>query len=299
MKDYLKEMEELMNPMKKIYDQMNPMKDIIESMCPYNNYPNLLTSFETVQNKMEYTLNPLKQLEDEMKYTLNPLRQLQEEIEYLSNPFKSIQDEMNLIFANSLNQFSFFEKSINPMKNAIEALTLMNNSGIFKIDELNEILKSLNLSSIVVEENIQNKIEKQIDSLTNDDQKLLDEVFDIIKHMCPDISYLSEKLSQGKYIAIIIFIVFYIPTIYSIYEEYFKQNVIHDISYKINRNNVRVRTEPSTDSTSNILIKLNKNVYVEKIDSHKNWLKVEFENDNGEEIQGWIRRDMLTKIENE
>lgn len=287
LKDYLKEMEELLNPMKKIYDEMNPMKDIMDSMNPYTNiYPStVMSSFEEFQKKIEYDLNPLKQLQDQM--------------EYISNPFKRIQDEMNLTFLNSLNQSSFLEKSINPMKNAVEALKLMNNSPLSKIEELNEILKSLNLPSMAIEETIQSKVEEQIDSLTKEDKKSLEEIFDSLKYIFPDISYLSEKLSKRQYIAILIFIIFNIPTIYSFYEEHFKQNVISDSYYKINRNNVRVRTEPSTDNTSNIIVKLNKNVFVEKIDSHKNWLKIEFEDDNGEEKQGWIRRDMLTKIENE
>ena len=278
LKDYLKEMEELLNPMKKIYDEMNPYTNTYHTST-------VMSAFEEFQKKIEYDLNPLKQLEDEM--------------EYLSNPFKKIQDLMNSTFLNSLNQSSFLEKSINPMKNAVEALKLMNNSPLSKIEELNEILRSLNIPSIAIEETIQNKVEEQIDSLTKEDKKSLEEIFDSLKHMFPDISYLSEKLSKKEYIAILIYILFSIPTIYSFYEEHFKQNVISDSYYKINRNDVRVRTEPSTDNTSNIIVKLNKNVFVEKISSHKNWVEVEFEDDKGEEKQGWVRQDMLTKIENE
>ncbi|UYF42700.1 SH3 domain-containing protein [Aliarcobacter cryaerophilus] len=152
-------------------------------------------------------------------------------------------------------------------------------------------------SSVNIDETIQNKVEEQIDLLTKKDKKILEEIFDSIKHQLPDINYLSEKLSKKKYIAILIYILFSIPSILTIYGEYFKKDGISNSYYKINRNNVRIRTEPSTDINSNIIIKLNKNVFVEKIDSYKNWFKVEFEDDNGEEKQGWIRRDMLTKIE--
>ena len=75
------------------------------------------------------------------------------------------------------------------------------------------------------------------------------------------------------------------------------KNATLENNYKINRNKVRVRTEPSTQNPESIITKLNKNVFVEKIDSHKNWLKIEFEDKNGDEIEGWVRRDMLTKIE--
>lgn len=68
-------------------------------------------------------------------------------------------------------------------------------------------------------------------------------------------------------------------------------------SYKINRDNVRIRTEPSTDNPSSIMTKLNKNIVVEKIDTQKNWVKIKFENSQGEEIEGWVRNDMLKKID--
>lgn len=313
MKDYLKEREELINPMKslmdsikpintydisrmdemeyilypmkKIYGEMNSMKGVMDSINSYSNIyptPTFLSPFEELKKKMEYDLNPLKKLQDEM--------------EYLFNPFKRIQDEINFNF-NSISQLNFLEKSINPMKSAIESLKLASNSTP-RIDELNELLKSLNLSSLTIEETIQNKLEEQIDLLTKEDRKTLDEVIDSLKYMFPDISYLFEKFSKGKYIPIIIYIFLSIPTIYSFYTEYFKQNIVSDSYYKINRNKVRVRTEPSTNGDSIIIIKLNKNVFVERIGSHKNWLKIEFEDDNGEEKQGWVRQDMLTKIKN-
>lgn len=339
MKSYLEEMEYALNPMKKIYDEMNPIKNVMDSMKLGSVYDNFysgsyVSAIDKIQKEMEYTLNPMKKIYDEMDsmknvmdsletfgvynnlyststflssfeefqkkiaYDLNPLKKLQDEMEYISNPLKTIQDKMNINF-DSINQLNFLEKSINPMRNAIEVLNLANTSGISKIDQLNEILKSLNINSITVEETIQSELEEQIDSLTKEDKKILDEVIDSLKQMFPDISYLSESLSKGKYIAIIMYILFVaIPTIYSIYEQYFKQNAINSY-YKINRNNVNVRTEPSTDSNSIVIMKLNKNIFVEKIDSYENWLKIEFENDNGEEKQGWVRQDMLTKIENE
>ncbi len=68
-------------------------------------------------------------------------------------------------------------------------------------------------------------------------------------------------------------------------------------SYVINRNNVLVKSEPSKEN-SELIIKLNRNHYVEKIDRNKNSIKIEFENENGELLQGWVKNDTLRKIEN-
>jgi hypothetical protein len=294
-------MEELLNPMKKSNDEMeeiyNPMKSLINSINPIElpkfgyleqisltqnafSMPSYMTPFEELQKNMEYNLNPLKKLQDEMEYMFNPLARLQHEISLVSNPFKEL------------------EKALNPMKSVIESLNSLNSSlATANLTELGKVLKDLNVSSFKIQESVQKDLEEQIDSLTNEDKKTLDEVIDSMKHIFPDIDYLSESFSKGKYIAIIMYILFSIlPDIYIKYENY-AQNIISDSYYKINRNKVRVRTEPSTENSSTIIMKLNKNVFVEKIDSHKNWLKIEFEDEEGKEIEGWVRRDMLTKIE--
>ncbi|MDK2065434.1 SH3 domain-containing protein [Aliarcobacter butzleri] len=317
MKDYLKEMEYTLNPMKRIYEEINPMKNLMDSMKSINTFENLysnstMSAIIEAQKEMEYTLNPMKRIYEEMNpmknlmdsmksintfenlysnSTISSIIEAQKEMEYTLNPLKKLYDEVNSNFIH-INQL----KSIDPK---ISLASLNSLISILKIEELNEILKSLNLSHMTVEETIQNKLEEQIDSLTQEDKKSLDEAIDSLKYMFPDISYITEKFSNKEYIAIIIYIILSIPTIYSFYEEHFKQMTNYDSYYKINRNNVRVRTEPSTDNNSTIIMKLNKNILVEKIDSHKNWLKVEFEDDDGEDKQGWIRRDMLTKIENE
>lgn len=288
MKDYLEEMEYVLNPMKKIYDEMNPMKNIITLPPDGVNVYNSLSSFSylsainKIQKEMVHNLYPMEKIYNEMSsmksvmnslksfnitdnlysYTtflssfaefqkktelgLNPFKRLQEEMDSISNPLKMTLDKINL---DAINQFNLLEKSINP--STIEVLNSLNNLGMSKLDQLNEILKSLNISSVTVQETIHNELDEQLNSLTKEDKKILDEIFDSIKHIFPDINYLSESLSKGKYIAIIMYIFFIaIPTIYSFYENYFKHSF-----YKINRNNVRVRTEPSTNSDSMIIIK--------------------------------------------
>ena len=65
----------------------------------------------------------------------------------------------------------------------------------------------------------------------------------------------------------------------------------------INRDNVRVRSLPQKEDTKNVITKLNKNTYIEKIGSDNGWIKVRFELDDGIEKEGWIFRTMLTKID--
>ncbi len=306
MKDYNKEIEELLNPMKKFNAEMeallNPTKSLMDSIKPIE-LPTF-GSFKAIEpialppigiSIPSYT-SPLEELQKKMEYDLNPLKKLHDEIDYIFNPFKKIQGEMDLI----LNPFKELEKTLNPIKSAMESLTLLNNSiGESNLVELNKALKILDISSFKVEKSTQKELEEQIELLTSEDKKTLDDIIDTFKHIFPDISYLVESFSKKRYVTFVIyFMCVILPFIYSTYRNYF-QSITSDSYYKINRNKVRVRTEPSTKNNSIIIMKLNKNVFVEKIDSHKNWLKIEFEDEGGQEIEGWVRRDMLTKIENE
>ena len=60
MKDYLKETEELLDPMKKIYHEMNPMKNIIDSLNLSNTYDHLYS---------ETYLSAIIKAQEELKYT--------------------------------------------------------------------------------------------------------------------------------------------------------------------------------------------------------------------------------------
>jgi len=69
-----------------------------------------------------------------------------------------------------------------------------------------------------------------------------------------------------------------------------------DMHYKVNRENVRVRLSPTTKDNSNVIAKLHKNTYIERLDSKDGWTKVRFELEDGIEKGGWIYRTMLTKM---
>lgn len=301
MKDYYKEMEEILNPMKKINDEMyrvlNPMKNIMDSIKPISmpmvdlgikpielpNFGHLYSSPFEWQKQMEYDLNPLKKLQEEMEYSLNPLKKMQDEMDLVLNPFKNLQS------------------SLVPMKKVLGTLNLFNSqTSTFQInEEIQKILKGLDVSSFNIDESVEKELEEQINSLETEDKKTLNEIFEALKNMFPEIEFISQAFQKKQYVRILTyFFIFILPFIQNYYKEY-KQNILSNSYYKINRDKVRVRSEPSKDDPKTIIVKLNKNVFVEKIGSYKNWIKIEFENDNGEEIEGWVRNDMVTKIEND
>lgn len=312
-------MEEILNPLKKFNDEMNeilnPMKSLMDSISiptvdlafkplplpemglSFSDLgftpvsvptvgkflPTVTSEIAKWQKQLEYDLNPLKKLQEEMAYTLNPLKQLQEEMNLFTNPLKDLQS--NLM----------------PMKSALESLRLLQNqTSMFKLnEEIQKALQGIDISALKIDESIESELEEQIDSLEKEDKKTLDEILEALKNMFPEIGLVTQAYQKKQYVRILTyFFVVILPFVQSYYHEY-TQNVISNSYYKINRNKVRVRTEPSTENPKSIILKLNKNVFVEKIDSHKNWLKIEFEDETGQELEGWVRRDMVTKIKDE
>ncbi|KLE05843.1 hypothetical protein AF78_04940 [Aliarcobacter butzleri L353] len=305
MKDYYSEMEEILNPMKKFNDEineiLNPMKSLmgsisiptVDSAFKPLPLPEMALSFSdldlgltpislpTIGQSLPNFTSSIAKWQKQLEYDLNPLKKLQEEINLFTNPLKDLQS--NLI----------------PMKSALESLSLLQNqTSIFKLnEELQKALQGIDISALNIDESIESELEEQIDSLEKEDKKTLDEILEALKNMFPEIGLVTQAYQKKQYVRILTyFFVVILPFVQNYYHEY-TQNVILNSYYKINRNKVRVRTEPSTENPKSIILKLNKNVFVEKIDSHKNWLKIEFEDESGQELEGWVRRDMVTKIE--
>jgi hypothetical protein len=129
------------------------------------------------------------------------------------------------------------------------------------------------------------------------EKNIIDESFQLLCEISPDINILKSSIDSTKYrkfiIAIIFILVFNSFNIYTFYNE-----LLHnDIHYKSNRDNVRVRLTPTNENNTNIITKLSRNTYVEKIGSNKGWVNIRFELSSGIEKDGWIYRTMLTKIE--
>ncbi|WP_375723607.1 SH3 domain-containing protein [Arcobacter sp. KX21116] len=282
---YNKKMGEVLAPIIQLNKQIEtitrPMRLITSSFKPIHSI-----SLPTLGLSVPIYVNPFEELHKQMRYNLNPLLKIQKEMAYTLSPLIKLQNEMKLI----INPLRNLESTIAPMRSILNSLELSN------LHELNKALQALDTSSFVIETSVEQEIEEQIESLPEEERKSLEEIFLALKDIFPEIGFISEAFSQKQYVRILTyFIIWMLPIIYTQYKE--QQKMISDSYYKINRNKVRVRTEPSTQNPESIITKLNKNVFVEKIDSHKNWLKVEFENNIGEEIEGWVRRDMLTKIE--
>lgn len=171
---------------------------------------------------------------------------------------------------------------------------------IFQNDSFKSVfeqIKEFQIDELAKEEQhylLQADIEK---SLGESDKKLLVDFLDVLQEnmtgLKPIIDSFKAKNYQKTVIASIVFILVYIPMILTVLA-YFSENV----NYKVNRDNVRVRTTPSTQDKDNVITTLNRNVCIEKIDSDdKGWIKIRFELSDGRLEEGWIYKTMLSKIE--
>lgn len=305
-KKFNEEMNELLNPMKSLIDSISmPTMDLEFNPLPLQNIPLSLSTLDlgftsvsipTIDKSLPTFNSLIAEWQKQLEYDLNPLKKLQEEMEYTLNPLKQLQDEMNL-FTNPLKDL---KSNLIPIKSALESLSLLQNqTSLFKLnEEIQKALQGIDISALNIDKSIESELEEQIGSLNKGDRVALEEVFETLKNMLPEIEFVSQAYQKKQYVRLLVYFFFFISFVQNYYQEY-TQNVISNSYYKINRNNVRVRAEPSTENSSKIIMKLNKNAFVEKIDSHKNWLKIEFEDERGEEIEGWVRRDMLIKIEND
>ena len=140
-----------------------------------------------------------------------------------------------------------------------------------------------------------------LDITIADDEKeeedLINETLQVIAEVNPEmksfINILQLKHYKKATIFVLVWFICNIIPMYHMYNEIFNS----DIHYKVNRENVRVRLSPTTIDNSNIITKLHKNTYIEKLDSQDGWTKVRFELDDGIEKEGWIYRTMLTKMD--
>jgi hypothetical protein len=298
-------MEEILNPMKKFNDEMNqilnPMKSLMNSIsmptADLGYKPLPLPKMGLSLSDLGFTPVSVPTIGQSLPNFTSSIAEWQKQLEYDLNPLKKLQEEMNL-FTNPLKDL---QSNLMPMKSALESLSLLQNqTSIFKLnEELQKALQGIDISALNIDESIESELEEQIDSLEKEDKKTLDEILEALKNMFPEIGLVTQAYQKKQYVRILTyFFVVILPFVQSYYHEY-TQNVISNSYYKINRNKVRVRTEPSTENPNSIILKLNKNVFVEKIDSHKNWLKIEFEDESGQELEGWVRRDMVTKIESD
>jgi hypothetical protein len=234
----------------------------------------------------------------------------------ITNSFALIQETLKPISALSQTMSPFFEaqKELNSMLKAStlgSSIALMQEtlkpistfSKLLDTKFENESLLQSRIIEITNQYNDKLEINEYIDILMNDEIKdineknIIDESFEILCEMSPDINILKSSIDSTKYRKIIITIIFILVfnslNFYTIYNQLSN----NDVHYKANRDNVRIRLTPTNKDNSNIITKLNKNTYVEKIGSNNGWINIKFELSDGIEKDGWIYRTMLTKIE--
>jgi len=157
---------------------------------------------------------------------------------------------------------------------------------LHSISEIDKILSNFNF------------IEKE--EITEDEENIIENTFKDLSIVFPEIGVLINNLKLKKYkktaIVIIILSLYHIFTFYSLYNDIFNNN--NDRHYKTNRKSVIVRLNPTKEKNTNIITKLTKNTYIEKISSTDNgWIKVRFELEEGIEKEGYIYRTLITKMD--
>ncbi len=227
-----------------------------------------------------------------MQETLKPISALSQ----ATSPFFEAQKEINsMLKASTLgNSFTLMQETLKPISTFSKLLDTKFESESLLQSKINEITSQYN---------DQLEINEYIDLLMNDEvedineKNIIDESFEILCKISPDMNILKSSIDSIKYRKIIITIIFIIIfnslNFYTIYNQLSN----NDIHYKANRDNVRIRLTPTNKDNSNIITKLNKNTYVEKIGSSNGWVNIKFELSDGIEQDGWIYRTMLTKIE--
>ena len=278
------------------------------------------SSFSKLNDQMAKALNPFSTVHDyAIGSSMSEYRRMQEQMalalkpvlplhEYASS-FSKLNDQM----AKALNPFStvhdyvvgsgiseFMKKTqFGSIKSLIDSVGSYHDTmkGSSYFDSINDTLQKLDFSSLSITEKVEKDFEAQIEFLLPENKKAFDDIMIALIKIFPEIKNIQDAYKSKKYVQLLTHGIVYIFVIMLFFNQLYSLILTPIPLYKINRDNVRIRTEPSTDDPSSIIRKLNKNIVVVKIDSQKNWVKIEFENDQGEIVGGWVRNDMLTKIE--
>jgi len=197
-----------------------------------------------------------------------------------SSGFKALQEQQSNIFKITAGFID--SPTMKTFREQQDSLPQM--SSIFNSQALQTILDNIEMSE--VEEDI-----------TKEEKNIIKEILQVITDLSPDIGILIKSFELQNYKKVTIFIIIWF--LYNILPMYQLHNDIlnSDTHYKVNRDNVRVRLSPNIENNKNVITKLSKNTYIEKLDSKDGWTKVRFEFSDGIEKEGWVYRTMLTKMD--
>ncbi|MDX4028376.1 SH3 domain-containing protein [Aliarcobacter skirrowii] len=275
---------------------------------------------------MEQIFNKFSKIHKNYMELMSPLSDIQNNLNNSMLCFDPVitskVQEVAKLFSNSnFKLFQENEKKIielyKPILNndlKIVADTLMNqkifDSTVFKIFQENqqifeEFIKinKFNIPTFEIEKYFNNIDEIDYDciseiitkDLTKEEKDEVNNLIDLsFKNLTNDKFFeklsIIEKKKIINYLFTLIFVV--IPSIIFYYEL-----IQNKAIYFVNRDNVKIRETPTSETDKNIMKELNRNEYVIKIDSKGNWVKVKYNLEDGKEIEGWIYNTKLSKID--
>ena len=263
-------------------------------------------------------MNGIKSNETRIIKSINPLCSSQVEFNSIAkalnfaSSIKNIQDSLNLVGSvtkmisptliaqtelNSIFKRSTFANSIKNIQDSLHPINELSQLVNTKFETENIFQSKINeITNLEINKYFKTLMTDEVEDIN--EKNFVDESFQVLCEMNPDLNILKSSIDSTKYRKFIIVIIFIIiSNSFNIYN-FYNQLLDSDIHYKSNRDNVRVRLTPTKESTSNIITKLSKNTYVEKIGTSNGWINIKFELSDGVETDGWIYRSMLTKIEN-
>lgn len=196
------------------------------------------------------------------------------EIQKVLAPLQGLDSAIGKLTRNSVIQ-NHFEH--------LQKVNIFNNN-IFENIDFYDLLKNLEV------------IELDDENLTENEKEQINQSLEALSKIFPDIGITIESIKNKNYLPALFMIILFIynmtPNI-----KFYSDLFLSKTTYTVNRENVRIRTTPTTKTKDNIIKKLHKNEYVEEIENKNGWVKVTYPLEDGKEIEGWVYRTMLTKID--
>lgn len=245
------------------------------------NMPNFYN--QALHSQMTKMMSPIIELSKLQHDALKPLFEAQRILQAQTN--KHIMNSMSFLSKNSI------------LVDAIKEIPKIDPS-IFKFLQ-NDSLKSVFEKINNLPPNIEIEKDEELfqlhveNSLEESDKKLLSDFLDVAVENIPGLKSIRDSLEAKNYTKFVMAILFLLI----IYRSDILAFLYENTNYRINRDNVSVRTLPSSNN-ENVIATLKHNIYVEKIDSNDNgWIKIRFEMEDEKIEEGWIYKTMLSKIE--
>lgn len=252
---------------------------------------NLLSLSKSIQKSIE----PINNFENSQAF--QNIIELQNKISKIADTFFHSQAFNNIVkqhkeISKIANNFVNSQALQNMIEQQSEIARIMAN-----LSDI-QLIRDIDFDNIQLDsEEFKVIIENQDEKISDSEKYLIRDFLEISEVAFPEINVITKYYEDRNYkksaIALIRFLIIYLFISYQLYNEFIDK----DKHYAVNRDNVRVRLSPEKNNNTNIITKLNKNIYLEKLDSENGWIKVRFELDDGIEKEGWIFRTMITKMD--